>query len=181
MNFISQIGVTVVGIVVLLLVIAGGWLYIDHLKGELGSLQSQVAQATGITKLDKTELETALSDMRRQGDILARERNEARAEAATSTARYKQIMEAKNGQDGPISDVLCNSLKRVYESTASTHLIKLPVQHPGSPSATSKVAQSPCAKITQKDVSAWLETQVYPAFKSMQRSLTDLQQYTTSK
>jgi hypothetical protein len=177
MNFFSSLGATAIAIIVLLILIVGGWFYVDHLNGKIKTLQAQGEQAAIVSKNNEETVKKVIEDATRQGNILTRQRDEALAKATKMQQRYQQIMEVAHDQDSFVSPVLCDSLVRLYEFTPATSGGPLQLQPTGSPVKTSSLAKSACGKITQKDVAAWLETQVYPAFKLMQQNFVDLQQY----
>lgn len=162
--------------VILLGIVSGFW-YVSHLQTKVEELRAATAQAVLITQRDAEVLKQALDDAKRQGDILARQRDEAVQQAAQLQSRYQQLMETPHDQDASVSPVLCGSLVRLYEFTAPSGGTALSMQHPETAAQSSQVAKSACKAITQKDVAAWLETQVYPAFKLMQRNVSDLGEY----
>lgn len=176
MSILTQIGIALGALIILILVGIGGWMYIGHLKSEISSLQGANEVAARVTAENAVTDKKILDDAKRQGDILMKERNDALAQTKLLEKRYQQIMETPHDQDAVISPVLCNSLIRLYELPASNGS-SLPVQpSKGSPTA-SRLAQPSCGKLTQKDVSAWLEIEVYPAFKLMQQNFIDLNKY----
>lgn len=155
--------------------LTGGIMYIAHLQEQVKTLQSAQQEAVDVSKRDAATLQQAMSDFTRQAQILASERDKAIKQTKALADRYHQIMETQNA--AVIDPILCASLVRVYEQHSSPDRANLSMSHTASVAQSSILAQSACKDITQKDIAAWIETSVYPAFKNQQQQLTDLGNY----
>jgi len=177
MNWFSGISIAIISIILMALCIIGGWLYVGHLQTQIKTLQIADQQAALISQQDNEQLKAALSDFKRQADIVVAERDKAVSDAKQSSLRYQQIMEVTANEDAAISPVLCTSLVRLYEPNSGSGGSALSVPDPTKPRAADLMAKSACASITQKDVAAWLETEVYPSYKQMQTRIMDIGKY----
>ena len=112
----------IIGALVLILAISGveEW-RISHLNAKNTELQSVHEVDLNSVNQAQESLQRVMQENKTSTDLLAAQVNEAEKKAKDIEARYQQIMEVKDAQDGFVAPVLRDSIERLRGRTTSSH------------------------------------------------------------